>query len=76
MKEAELLALMRLQALPYIGDVSAKKLLQKFGSAVDIFHGSRSDLLSINGLGERRIAQFFDKRYLKEAEEELKFIQK
>lgn len=75
MKEAELLALMRLQALPHIGDVSAKKLLRRFGSAETIFNTKKSELESISGIGTVRSKNFYAVQYLKKAEKELKFIQ-
>lgn len=75
MKESELVALLRLQALPNIGDVSAKKLLQKFGTAEALFQSKKSALLRINGLGEVRVKEFFEEKYLKKAEEELQFIE-
>lgn len=74
MKDTELLALLRLQLLPRIGDILAKKLIQKFGSAEEIFAAKKSDLLKIEGFGEIRIRDFHDKKYLKLAEEEFSYI--
>lgn len=72
--DTELLALLRLQSLPNIGDISAKRLLQKFGSAEEIFKTKKSDLLKIDGFGIGRMKEFFDKRFLDAAEEELRNI--
>lgn len=75
MKESELISLLRLQALPNIGDISAKRLLQKFGTAEDLFKSKKSQLLKMNGFGKMRVKDFFNEEYLRLAEEELKFIQ-
>lgn len=74
MSETELIALLRLQALPHIGDVSAKKLLQKFGSATALFQAKKNDLYAIDGFGDKRLREFFDTRFLEAAKNELKFI--
>lgn len=76
MNESELIALLRLQALPNIGDILAKKLLQKFGSAEELFKTKKSQLMKIDGFGEVRLREFYDTAYLTAAEEEYKFIQK
>lgn len=76
MKEPELLALLRLQHLPDLGDISAKKLLRKFGSAEALFNSKKSDLLSVDGIGEHRLKKFFTPRILEKAEKELEFIRK
>lgn len=75
MKESELIALLRLQALPQIGDILAKKLLHKFGSAQTLFEVKKRELAKVHGLGEVRLKDFFDEKYLQLAEEELEFIQ-
>lgn len=74
MKDSELLALLRLQRLPRIGDISAKKLLRKFGSAEDLFKAKKSDLLQIEGFGQSRLTPFFDHTYAEQAKRELAFI--
>lgn len=76
MDAEELLALLRLQALPYIGDIMAKRLLQKFGSAEAVFNAKKKDLLQINGFGEKRLQHFTDITYLKKAEKEVEFIER
>ncbi len=75
MKESELIALLRLQALPHIGDISAKKLLQKFGSAEALFKTQKKDLLQIDRFGPKRVKEFYDKKFLVKAEAELAFVQ-
>lgn len=74
MTDAELISLLRLQVLPQIGDISAKKLLQKFGSAEELFKAKKSQLLKIDGFGAVRLKEFFKEDYLRAAEDELKFI--
>lgn len=76
MTDSELTSLLRLQALPNIGDISAKKLLQKFGTAENLFKAKKSDLLKIDGFGVVKVKEFFNKRYLTAAEEELELIRK
>src|SRR5699024_4923512 len=76
MKESELISLLRLQALPNIGDISAKKLLQKFETAENLFSAKKSDLLKIDGFGTIKIREFFNEEYLAAAEEELEIIRK
>lgn len=74
MTDAELLSLLRLQRLPHIGDISAKKLLQKFGSAEALFKTKKADLMKINGVGSSMLKEFHAPSYIDEAENELKFI--
>lgn len=76
MKEAELIALLRLQRIPRVGDILAKKLLQKFGSAREIFMAKKSDLAEINGFGVLRMKEILKPSYQEEAEEEYRLIQK
>lgn len=76
MKESELISLLRLQALPNIGDISAKKLLQKFETAENLFNAKKSDLLSIDGFGTLKIREFFKEDHLVAAKEELEVIRK
>ncbi len=73
MKEAELISLLRLQRLPHIGDISAKKLLNKFGTAERLFKAKKADLLQIEGFGKTRIKDFFHPSYLEEAQQELEY---
>lgn len=75
MKETELISLLRLQALPQIGDILAKKLLQKFGSAEAIFNAPRSDLSKLEGFGSVRLKAILNPKYLEAAQEEWKYMQ-
>ena len=72
----ELLALLRLQRTPLIGDINAKKLLEKCGSATQIFQERKVTLQKIDGIGAALLSRLFDPIYLEEAEKELEYIQK
>jgi DNA processing protein len=73
MSENELIALLRLQRIPNIGDVNAKKLLDRCGSAAAIFQEKRNNLLKIDGIGTFTIQNLYDTVHLEAAEQELKF---
>ncbi len=47
----ELIAVLRLQNIPNIGDVSAKKLIAHCGSPAAIFNDKLQNLLKIDGIG-------------------------
>jgi len=76
MSEQELIYLLALQKVPNIGDISAKKLLRKLGSAEAIFNTPKKELLRIEGFGELKINNIHNVSYIEEAEQELQFIQK
>jgi len=74
MSEQELIYLLALQKVPNIGDISAKKLLRKLGSAEAIFKTPKKQLELIEGFGSLKIKSLHDASHLHEAEEELRFI--
>ncbi len=74
LSEQELLYTLALQHVPKVGDITAKKLLAKCGSAVAIFNENNLDLLKIDGIGTVISKAIKNKNHLKAAEEELKFI--
>ncbi|NEV92626.1 DNA-protecting protein DprA [Psychroflexus sp. YR1-1] len=76
MQERELLNLLMLQNLSGIGHVNAKKLLQHFGTATDLFQASTKQLSEIDGIGKKRLQSLKDSTYLREAEDELDYITK
>lgn len=76
MTENELFYLLQLQKTPNLGDISAKKLIQKLGSAEAVFKEKKSALLKIDGIGPFRIDQLQNQSYAALAEDELHFIQK
>ncbi len=71
----DLLYTLALQRIPNLGDVMAKKLLAKFGSAQEFFREKKSRLLKIDGIGEATLAGFNPKVHLDEAEGEIKFME-
>jgi DNA processing protein len=75
MNEQELFSLLALQKVELVGDVVAKKLLNHFESASDIFQAKANKLTSIDGIGSVLIKNLKDKSVFHKAEAELKFIQ-
>lgn len=65
-----------LQAVPNIGDITAKKLIQHCGSPEAVFKASKKTLQSIDGIGTVIINALQHSNTLKIAEKELEFIQK
>lgn len=74
MSENELVALLRLQRIPNIGDVIAKKLLDRCGSAAAIFSEKPQNLLHIEGIGTVTLNGLHDTAHLKAAELEYQYI--
>ena len=74
LKEEEILALLRLQKTPSIGDILAKKLIATVGSAADIFKENKNTLLKINGIGEYVVKNLLNNTQQKLAEKELQYI--
>jgi DNA processing protein len=75
MTEHELFSLLALQKVELVGDVVAKKLLNHFESATDIFQAKANQLSAIDGIGSVLIKNLKDKSVFEKAESELKFIQ-
>ena len=75
MKEQELFSLLALQKVELVGDVVAKKLLNHFESASEIFNAKANKLISIDGIGSILIKNLKDKSVFAKAEAELKYIQ-
>ena len=76
MKKDELLAVLRLQATPNIGDIMAKKLITATGSTSQIFKESKNALLKIDGIGSFLINHLFNEEPLKRAASELNYLEK
>ena len=74
LKEEELLALLRLQKTPMIGDILAKKLIAHTGSADAVFKEKKNILQKINGIGNLTIKNLFESSNLRLAELELQYI--
>lgn len=75
LSENELLYRIALQKLPNLGDASAKKLIDRVGSAEAIFKEKKATLLKIDGIGLHKLKYLQDASYLDEAEKEIHFIQ-
>lgn len=76
MTKDELIAVLRLQNIPNVGDVTTKKLIAHCGSPSAIFSDKVTKLKKIDGIGEKTIMGLLDKQHLKAAEAEFDFIEK
>ncbi len=74
MTKDELIALLRLQNIPHIGDVTAKKLILHCGSPTAVFEDKMQHLLKIDGVGTRTLQNLKDASYLKLALNEYAYI--
>ena len=72
----EYVAALRLQKIPFIGDITAKKLISHCGSPSAIFHDKRDSLQKIEGVGELILKGLRSKKYLNAAILEYEFILK
>ncbi|WP_289037914.1 DNA-processing protein DprA [uncultured Zobellia sp.] len=72
----ELLAVLRLQGAPKIGDVTLKKLIAHCGSATAVFEEKRQNLLKIDGVGTHALKGLYDVEHQEAAEEEYGYIEK
>ena len=75
MKKEKLLAVLRLQATPNIGDIIAKKLIVHTGNIEQIFKEKATTLQKINGIGTHITNSLFDQKNLNLAEKEYEYIQ-
>lgn len=62
--------------IPGIGDVTARNLLEHFGSAENVFKASRKSLSEVQGIRKKAIDAILEKKGFDEAEKELRFIEK
>ncbi|PCJ97668.1 MAG: DNA-protecting protein DprA [Flavobacteriaceae bacterium] len=76
MTKDELIAVLRLQNIPNVGDVTAKKLISHCGSPLAIFQDKTKNLLKISGIGAYTLRGLFDGEHLEAAENEYQYIQK
>ena len=75
MNQEELHAYLTLQHIPNLGDTSIKRLVHRFESPQNVLRQSKAVLLDIDGIGEYKLKEFFNKKHALEAEKELKFIE-
>ena len=73
MTDNEFIDALRLQAVPNIGDITAKKLITHCGSPTAIFEDKMQHLLKIDGIGTHTLKGLFNKAYKEQAEEEYEF---
>ncbi|RIV72826.1 DNA-processing protein DprA [Flagellimonas aequoris] len=76
MTEPEIIAALRLQSIPNIGDITAKKLIAHCGSPKAVFEDKLHHLLKIDGIGRQTLKDLFEPGYLDEAEREHQFLSK
>lgn len=74
MQDEELIAILRLQNIPHIGDVTAKKLISHCGNAAAVFQEKLRLLQRIDGIGSHMLQRLHDPAYLLTAEKEFKYI--
>jgi DNA processing protein len=70
----ELLATLRLQQIPHIGAILAKRLISHCGSPSAVFSEKHNHLTRIEGIGAKAIAGIKDNASLKAAENECKYL--
>ena len=71
----EYIAALRLQKIPFIGDITAKKLVSHCGSPSAVFNDKWDSLSRIEGVGEFILRGLKNKNYLHEALVEYEFIE-
>ncbi|PJB12763.1 MAG: DNA-protecting protein DprA [Flavobacteriales bacterium CG_4_9_14_3_um_filter_40_17] len=76
MTPSELLYRLALQRVAKIGDITAKKLIAHCRSAEAVFKEKKERLLKIDGIGELIANALKNSNFLKEAEAEMKFIER
>ncbi|CAM3412410.1 DNA-processing protein DprA [Zobellia roscoffensis] len=72
----ELLAVLRLQGAPKIGDVTLKKLIAHCGSAQAVFEEKRQNLLKIDGIGTHALQGLYDGEHQEAAVDEFEYIKR
>lgn len=76
MLDKEIIATLRLQRLPRIGEITAKKLIAFCGSPSAVFADKRKHLLKIEGIGRWTLEGLYDEIYLEAARSEWEYIQR
>lgn len=70
MNKNEIIALLRMQRLPGVGPMGARKLVAHFGCAEAIFTASKKELKQIEGIGEVFSEKLLNTGFQREAEEQ------
>jgi len=76
MSEISLTHKIALGLIPYIGDISARKLVSYFGSVEAVFSESYGNLIKIPGIGSTLAQHICNKSYLENAEKEAEYVTK
>lgn len=76
MTKKDLLYTLALLHVPHVGDIIAKRLINRCGSAEAVFKEARPNLSKIEGIGGLIVNAIFNSIHLKAAEEEMAFIEK
>ena len=76
MTKDELVAVLRLQRIPNIGDITAKKLINHCGGPSAVFFDKVDHLAKIDGIGTYTLRNLHNKIYLEAAEREYEYIKK
>ncbi len=74
--ENELFAALRLQHIPNLGDISAKKLIAHCGSPAAVFTDKMHKLLKIDRIGSAMLSGLHDPVHARAAEKEMEFLRK
>ena len=74
--KSDVLYQIALTLVPNIGDVISRELINRFGSAENIFKAKKKDLEALEGMGSIRVNAILNFSNFKAAEEEVKFIEK
>tara|TARA_R110000868_G_scaffold93810_1_gene259403 strand:+ start:7784 stop:8887 length:1104 start_codon:yes stop_codon:yes gene_type:complete len=74
MSRDEIIAVLRLQHVPNIGDITAKKLISNCGSPSLIFEDKMHHLLKIDGIGSATLRGLMDMEHLEAAAAEFEFL--
>jgi len=62
--------------IPGVGSVNSRLLLNRFGTAEEVFRAKKSQLMSITGIGEKTARSILDKELFGRAEIEAAFVEK
>jgi len=76
MSETLLIHKIALGLIPYVGDISARKLVSYFGSVEAVFSEPYGSLVKIPGIGPTLAQHICDRSYLKIAEKEAEYVTK
>ena len=76
MSETSLIHKIALSLIPYVGDISARKLVSYFGSVEAVFSEPYSSLVKIPDIGPKLAQHICDRSYLENAEKEAEFVTK